>query len=83
MLHNEQSLQQLILHVMIKLHHFFVNFLIGNLFQDEKMISLLFHIWFSKKLEQMSCETKIETQSKVEQKGKNPKLFLPIVYFVA
>ena len=47
------------------------------------MISLLFHIWFSKKLEQMSCETKIETQRKVEQKGKNPKLFLPIVYFVA
>ena len=71
MLHNEQSLQQLILHVMIKLHHFFchrllfVNFLIGNLFQDKKMISLLFHIWFSKKLEQMSCDTKIETQSKV------------------
>ena len=69
MLHNEQSLQQLLLHVMIKIAPFFrllfVNFLIGNLFQDEKMISLLFHIWFSKKLEQMSCETKIETQSKV------------------
>ena len=79
MLHNEQSLQQLILYVMIKITPFFrllfVNFLIGNLFQDEKMISLLFHIWFSKKLEQMSCETKIETQSKVEQKGKIPKLF--------
>ena len=54
MLHNEQSLQQLILHVMIKIAPFFrllfVNFLIGNLFQDEKMISLLFHIWFSKKI---------------------------------
>ena len=53
MLHNEQSLQQLILYVMIKITPFFrllfVNFLIGNLFQDENVISLLFHIWFSKK----------------------------------